>query len=674
MSNPGPWEELLDRSIRAFYEGNMAEGQLACDQLLCMPDLPQNVFKVTHTNQVHYAQQLRHLVPSYREATIRLPLIAASRLLHSTITPDHGQWLVLCKIAKFSARSDGSSGEAASEAGSPTDCLLTLMNADLDVIAAPTRMVDDSFVSGSGYCHLVQVGAMWVAAQVTPPANAETPGQLALFEFVPSGSSFRNNGPLLVADLLLTNSWLPATFLEEVYLIDLQGSTAVLRFDASTSSLTLAAFHDAPYAMKNLRGVSQWVSVDDGLIALAKDDVIWDNGAQTPLYRVVRCDASFRITHLSHPFRIHESGAEAGGLAILNGVAAFTFVVEGRTLHVGAVDVAELMALLKPVTMVSPMGGFAFAMTDGLLALLGQWAPASSSDLDSARVDELPVLHPETIIERMQNQRAVSTPAPTPPTGSQVPHGPATDGHPGGSETYDDDFYSFLDATSETSAGVVVPFVTEMVRPTSVVDLGCGTGAWLAAFRANGVEDVLGIDGSWVPRHRLQIPNEQFLPHDLCYPLHLGRRFDLAVSLETAEHLAPECATTLVASLVGLAPAVLFSAAVPGQGGTDHRNLQWPRYWSELFADHDFVTIDAVRPLLCRRSEVAHWYVQNTFLFVDRRHAARDEILRSLHAAHGGPPFPWIHQDYWDGPADSFAREMRHVRAALFTPVDLTLT
>ena len=154
----------------------------------------------------------------------------------------------------------------------------------------------------------------------------------------------------------------------------------------------------------------------------------------------------------------------------------------------------------------------------------------------------------------------------------------------------------------------------------------------------------------------------------------LGRRFDLAVSLETAEHLAPECATTLVASLVGLAPAVLFSAAVPGQGGTDHRNLQWPRYWSELFADHDFVTIDAVRPLLCRRSEVAHWYVQNTFLFVDRRHAARDEILRSLHAAHGGPPFPWIHQDYWDGPADSFAREMRHVRAALFTPVDLTLT
>jgi hypothetical protein len=84
------------------------------------------------------------------------------------------------------------------------------------------------------------------------------------------------------------------------------------------------------------------------------------------------------------------------------------------------------------------------------------------------------------------------------------------------------------------------------------------------------------VDGAYVQPALLAIPQEQFLAHDLTLPLHAGRTFDLALSLELAEHLPPECAGVLVDSLARLAPAVVFSAAVPFQGGVGHVNERWP--------------------------------------------------------------------------------------------------
>jgi hypothetical protein len=52
------------------------------------------------------------------------------------------------------------------------------------------------------------------------------------------------------------------------------------------------------------------------------------------------------------------------------------------------------------------------------------------------------------------------------------------------------------------------------------------------------------------------------------------------VSLEVAEHLQPKRSASFVADLVALAPAVLFSAAIPGQPGTDHINPRWQDEWA----------------------------------------------------------------------------------------------
>ena len=144
---------------------------------------------------------------------------------------------------------------------------------------------------------------------------------------------------------------------------------------------------------------------------------------------------------------------------------------------------------------------------------------------------------------------------------------------------YGQDFYDAQSAGSRRSAEVIVPIVMDLLRPSKVVDIGCGSGAWLSVFKERGASKVLGLDGHWVNTDCLQIARDEFVPVDLEQPLKLQDRFDLAVCMEVAEHLAPETARPLVDSLVNLAPAVLFSAAVPFQGGTGHVNEQWPDYW-----------------------------------------------------------------------------------------------
>ncbi len=192
---------------------------------------------------------------------------------------------------------------------------------------------------------------------------------------------------------------------------------------------------------------------------------------------------------------------------------------------------------------------------------------------------------------------------------------------------YSEEFFRALRDGAYRSAKAIVPLVMEFVHPKSVIDLGCGLGTWLTVFRENGVDDFLGVDGDYLRREWLEIPSGRFLPFDLSHPLAVGRRFDLAVCLEVAEHLSPESGMNLVESLARLAPVILFSAAVPGQGGTEHLNEQWPDYWAEGFNRYGFVPVDAIRPIVWNADRVEFWYAQNTLLFVHRDQLAHLPVL-----------------------------------------------
>jgi SAM-dependent methyltransferase len=207
-------------------------------------------------------------------------------------------------------------------------------------------------------------------------------------------------------------------------------------------------------------------------------------------------------------------------------------------------------------------------------------------------------------------------------------------------ETYDPRFYESLAATVRDSAAVIAPIVIELIGPRSILDVGCGRGTWLGAFRSRGVKDVVGVDGSHVGANDLEIPRDSFVAHDLLQPLKLGRRFDLTISLEVAEHLPPEIAPTFVAALVAHAPVVLFSAAIPRQGGAGHVNEQWPSYWCALFAQHHYVPVDVIRPAVWTDERVAFWYAQNTMLYVDPN-ARADVVARACDPVP--PPLDLVH-------------------------------
>jgi SAM-dependent methyltransferase len=168
---------------------------------------------------------------------------------------------------------------------------------------------------------------------------------------------------------------------------------------------------------------------------------------------------------------------------------------------------------------------------------------------------------------------------------------------------------------AKASARVVLPAVIDLVHPRSIVDVGCGAGSWLVVAAKLGISDTLGVDADHVDRRLLEIAPDQFLAHDLSSPLELDRTFDLALCLEVGEHIPQSSAAILVRSLTRLAPVVLFSAAVPGQGGRRHLNERWPAYWASLFAAEGFGSYDCLRPLLWNRDDVRYFYAQNAVLY-----------------------------------------------------------
>lgn len=201
------------------------------------------------------------------------------------------------------------------------------------------------------------------------------------------------------------------------------------------------------------------------------------------------------------------------------------------------------------------------------------------------------------------------------------------------------EFYAAQHADSYRSARAVLPIVVDLLKPRSLIDVGCGVGTWLAAAQDLGVEKCIGLEGPWISNAQLFKPGLDIRVHDLEAPIDIAERFDLALSLEVAEHLTSARATSLVSDLCRISEHILFGAAIPGQPGLHHINCQWQSYWVNLFRDQGRIAIDAVRPVVWGLSDVRYWYQQNTLLYVPEEKAAA--ILDRL--PRGGPIYDIAH-------------------------------
>jgi SAM-dependent methyltransferase len=189
---------------------------------------------------------------------------------------------------------------------------------------------------------------------------------------------------------------------------------------------------------------------------------------------------------------------------------------------------------------------------------------------------------------------------------------------------YDALFYQYQREGALRSARALLPHIAGVLRIQSVLDVGCGTGAWLAAYGELGVSEYIGVDGDYVDRSMLLIPADRFVPRDVAIPFDLARQFDLVQCLEVGEHLPTAASATLVDNIVRHGKRVLFSAAVPGQGGEEHINEQPYGFWRALFAQRGFRLFDFVRPLVQGDDRIDPWYRRNVLFF------GHDDVVNEL--------------------------------------------
>lgn len=184
---------------------------------------------------------------------------------------------------------------------------------------------------------------------------------------------------------------------------------------------------------------------------------------------------------------------------------------------------------------------------------------------------------------------------------------------------YTGDYYLRFAEEAKVSAREtywIIGFGFEANVPHSVIDIGCGIGEW-----ALGNPNYIGVDFG-INKKQLLIKEDQYrdinleklnsFSNDVAL-LILKGKFDLCLCLEVAEHLSERSSDYLVALLTTLSDTVLFSAAIPSQGGTGHVNEQWQTYWAEKFYANGFGA-EICYPVK-DNSNVSLWYRQNMILY-----------------------------------------------------------
>ena len=88
-------------------------------------------------------------------------------------------------------------------------------------------------------------------------------------------------------------------------------------------------------------------------------------------------------------------------------------------------------------------------------------------------------------------------------------------------------FYRYQREGSARSASQVLPALNQALDIQSVLDVGCGAGAWLSVHQQLGVSDFIGVDGDYVDRTLLMVDKARFKPQDITQSFDFHRKFDL---------------------------------------------------------------------------------------------------------------------------------------------------
>jgi SAM-dependent methyltransferase len=184
-------------------------------------------------------------------------------------------------------------------------------------------------------------------------------------------------------------------------------------------------------------------------------------------------------------------------------------------------------------------------------------------------------------------------------------------------------------------------FIAEKHQPRSVLDIGCGIGAYLQLFGQHGATRLFGVDG--IPPEAAALERGAYRMLDLAQPLALEGMFDLAICVEVAEHMPPGADSVLIDNILRhTAGTIIFSAAAPGQPGVGHINCRDIGYWLGLFAARGWFP-QLTDSMGMRALATFSWFRRNLVLLRRGDPVQGQAAIASL-VAIGQRPFGWYNQ------------------------------
>jgi len=201
---------------------------------------------------------------------------------------------------------------------------------------------------------------------------------------------------------------------------------------------------------------------------------------------------------------------------------------------------------------------------------------------------------------------------------------------------YDQRFSKYTTHQNYLSARIVVDELHAALGDIrSVIDIGCGEGVWLYAWKKKGVADVTGVDQfqwsemeSLIEEHEYKCVDFESSLRNLSESKE--HNYDICQCLEVAEHLSQEVSESLVSFLTSLSDIIVFSSAPPGQGGENHVNEKPYWWWKRLFEERGYELYDSIRPRITKYSSVKPWYKYNMFVYVSSDSSAPSNVNLAL--------------------------------------------
>jgi hypothetical protein len=162
-------------------------------------------------------------------------------------------------------------------------------------------------------------------------------------------------------------------------------------------------------------------------------------------------------------------------------------------------------------------------------------------------------------------------------------------------ETYGQDFFAHRFDEIGWRGSIMCDTIQGILHPATLVDVGCGIGDLVEAFRLRGVA-AWGVEGSEFSFPYRRVRKSLLLRMDLRKPQKLERNVsELALCFEVAEHIEPEYTEIFFDNLVMFSDSILFSSfAGESSHAVGHVNQNPMSFWCDQFKRRGYTKVEGI--------------------------------------------------------------------------------